>query len=59
MPGRFEGLSNIKWKLFKDIFSISPENKEVKVCLIFHFNKYNHILLTSQITGCRGCDVTA
>ena len=27
MPGRFEGLSDIEWKLFEDIFPISPEKR--------------------------------
>ena len=27
MPGKFEGLSDIEWKLFEDIFPISPEKR--------------------------------
>mgnify|MGYP003334922655 CR=1 FL=1 len=27
MAGRFEGLSDIEWKLFEDIFPISPEKR--------------------------------
>ena len=27
MVGRFEGLSDIEWKLFEDIFPISPEKR--------------------------------
>ena len=27
MPGRFEGLSDIEWKLFEDIFPQQPEKR--------------------------------
>ncbi len=27
MPGRFEVLSDIEWKLFEDIFPISPKKR--------------------------------
>jgi hypothetical protein len=49
MAGRFEGLSDIEWKLFEDIFSQQPE-KEVKVCLTLPYDMYNHTLLYILIT---------
>lgn len=33
MAGRFEGLSDLEWKLFEDIFPPEPENV-VKKCLM-------------------------
>ena len=47
MAGRFEGLSDIEWKLFEDIFSISPEKRGKgmphtprTICTIILFSTY-------------------
>ena len=58
MPGRFEGLSDIEWKLFEDIFPISPE-KRGKSMPHTPFRYVLNTLLYILITGCRWCDVPA
>ena len=47
MAGRFEGLSHIEWKLFEDIFPISPEKRGKgmphtprTICTIILFSTY-------------------
>ena len=30
MAGRFEGLSDLEWKLFEDIFPEAPKKREVR-----------------------------
>ena len=35
MAGRFEGLSDLEWKLFEDIF-LKLQKKEGGECLLFH-----------------------
>ncbi|MDE5100766.1 MAG: hypothetical protein O4861_21500 [Trichodesmium sp. St16_bin4-tuft] len=47
MAGRFEGLSDIEWKLFEDIFSQQPEKRGKgmphtprTICTIILFSTY-------------------
>lgn len=55
MAGRFEGLSEMEWKLFKDIFP-EPERRGKGM----PHAPYQHVLNTLMYiltTGCRWCDV--
>jgi transposase len=55
MAGRFEGLSDLEWKLFKDIFP-EPERRGKGM----PHSPYRHIVNTLMyilITGGRWCDV--
>ena len=56
MPGKFEGLNDLEWKLFQDIF---PENKGKRSRETPHtpFRNVLNTLLYILITGCRWCDV--
>lgn len=56
MAGRFEGLSDLEWKLFEDIFPTEPEKRGKGM----PHAPYRHILnslLYLLITGCRWCDL--
>lgn len=56
MPGRFEGLNDLEWKLFQDIF---PRNTEKRSKGMPHtpFRYVLNSLLYILITGCRWCDL--
>lgn len=56
MAGRFEGLSDLEWKLFEDIFPTEPEKRRKGMPHV----PYRHVLnslLYILITGCRWCDL--
>ena len=56
MAGRFEGLSNLEWSLFEDIFPKPPEKREGGMPHS-SFRYVLNTLLYILITGCRWCDV--
>ena len=56
MAGRFEGLSNLEWSLFEDIFPKPPEKREGGMPHS-SFRDELKTLLYILITGCRWCDV--
>ncbi|NRB06587.1 MAG: transposase, partial [Richelia sp.] len=56
MAGRFEGLSNLEWCLFEDIFPKPPEKRE-RAMPHSSFRYVLNTLLYIFITGCRWCDV--
>ena len=56
MAGRFEGLSNLEWSLFEDIFPKPPEKREGGMPH-FSFRYVLHTLLYILITWCRWSDV--
>ena len=56
MAGRFEGLSELEWRLFEDIFPPEPE-KRSRGMPKTPFGKVLNTLLYVLITGCRWCDV--
>ncbi len=56
MAGRFEGLSDLEWKLFNDIFPPEPEKRE-RGMPHTPFRYVLNTLLYILITGCRWCDV--
>ncbi|NRB08255.1 MAG: transposase, partial [Richelia sp.] len=56
MAGRIEGLSNLEWSLFENIFPKPPEKRERGMAdssFRYVLNTFLYIL----ITGCRWCDV--
>jgi hypothetical protein len=56
MAGRFEGLSDLEWKLFEDIFPDEPKKRGKGM----PHAPYRHVLnsmLYILITGCRWCDL--
>ncbi len=56
MAGRFEGLSDLEWKLFEDIFPPEPEQRGKGM----PHAPYRHVLnslLYILVTGCRWCDL--
>lgn len=55
MAGRFEGLSDLEWQLFEDLFP-TPE-KRGKGMPHVPFRYVLNTLLYVLITGCRWCDV--
>lgn len=55
MAGRFEGLSDLEWKLFEDIFPV-PE-KRTKGMPHSPFRNVLNSLIYILITGCRWCDL--
>ena len=55
MAGRFEGLSDLEWKLFEDIFP-TPK-KRTKGMPPVPFRYVLNSLLYILITGCRWCDL--
>jgi transposase len=56
MAGRFEGLSDLEWKLFEDLLPQSPE-KRGRGMPHTPFRKVLNTQLYVLITGCRWCDV--
>lgn len=56
MPGRFEGLSNLEWDRFEDIFP-KPTEKLHRGMPHSPFRYVLNTLLYILITGCRWCDV--
>src|SRR5262249_32804122 len=56
MAGRFEGVSELEWRLFADVFPPAPPKRG---CGMPHapFRKLLNTLLYILITGCRWCDV--
>jgi hypothetical protein len=56
MAGRFEGLSNLEWKLFEDIFPETPK-KRSRGMPHTPFRYVLNTLLYILITGCRWCDL--
>jgi transposase len=55
MAGRFEGLTDLEWKLFEDLFP-EPEKKG-KGMPHAPFRTVVNTLLYVLITGCRWCDI--
>ncbi|WP_375502779.1 transposase [uncultured Nostoc sp.] len=56
MAGRFEGLSDLEWKLFEDIFPKEPSKRGKGM----PHAPYRHVLnslLYILIIGCRWCDL--
>jgi transposase len=56
MAGRFEGLSDLEWKLFEDIFPEAPK-KRARGMPPVPFRYVLNSLLYILITGCRWCDL--
>jgi transposase len=56
MAGRFEGLSDLEWKLFEDIFPETPK-KRARGMPPVPFRYVLNSLLYMLITGCRWCDL--
>ena len=55
MAGRFEGLSDLEWQLFTDLFP--PPVKRGRGMPPTPFRKVVNTLLYVLITGCRWCDL--
>ena len=56
MAGRFEGLSDLEWRLFEDIFPPAPPERGRGMPPV-PFRQILNTLLYILITGCRWCDV--
>ena len=56
MAGRFEGLSDLEWKLFEDIFPEAPKKRALRMPPV-PFRYVLNSLLYILITGCRWCDL--
>ncbi len=56
MAGRFEGLSDLEWKLFEDIFTKEPEKRGRGMPHTL-FRYLLNTLLYILVTGCRWCNV--
>ena len=56
MAGRFEGLTDLEWRLFEDIFPKEPEKRD-RGMPHAPFRHVLNTLLYVLITGCRWCDV--
>ena len=56
MAGTFEGLSDLEWKLFADLFPPEP-TKRGRGMPATPFRKVVNTLLYVLITGCRWCDL--
>jgi transposase len=56
MAGRFEGLSDLEWHLFADIFAPEPAARG-RGMPHTPFRKVVNTLLSVLITGCRWCDL--
>jgi transposase len=56
MAGTFEGLSDLEWKLFADLFPPEP-TKRGRGMPHTPFRKVVNTLLYVLITGCRWCDL--
>ena len=55
MSGRFEGLSDLEWKLFEDVMTVGE--KRGKGMPHAPFRHVLNTLMYVLITGCRWCDV--
>src|SRR5918998_2183544 len=55
MAGTFEGLSDLEWKLFADVFPMPP--KRSRGMPHTPFRQVVNTLLYVLITGCRWCDL--
>ncbi len=55
MAGRFEGLNDLEWKLFEDIFP--TKQKRGKGMPHTPFRYVLNSLISILITGCRWCDL--
>lgn len=56
MAGRFEGLSDLEWRLFEDVLPPAPQRRG-RGMPHAPFRKIVNTLLYVLITGCRWCDV--
>src|SRR5919202_4548622 len=56
MAGRFEGVSDLEWRLFADVFPPAP-SKRGRGMPHAPLRKILNTLLYVLITGCRWCDV--
>lgn len=56
MAGRFEGLSDLEWRLFEDILPKQPEKRD-RGMPHMPFRYVLNTLLYILISGCRWCDV--
>src|SRR5438045_9055895 len=56
MAGRFEGVSDLEWCLFEDIFPPAPPKRRRGMPHV-PFRKILHTLLYVLMTGYRWCDV--
>lgn len=56
MAGRFEGLSDLEWKLFEDLLAQPPEKRGRGMPHV-PFRKVLNTQLYVLITGCRWCDI--
>jgi transposase len=56
MAGRCEGLSDLEWKLFADLFPPEP-TKRGRGMPHAPFRQVVNTLLYVMITGCRWCDL--
>jgi len=56
MAGRFEGVSELAWRLFEDVFPPAPPQRR-RGMPHTPFRKILNTLLYILITGCRWCDV--
>lgn len=56
MAGRFEGLNDLEWKLFEDIFPETPKKRSRGMPPV-PFRYVLNSLLYILITGCRWCDL--
>ena len=57
MAGRFEGLNDLEWKLFEDIFPKTPKSTRARGMPPVPFRYVLKSLLYILITGCRWCDL--
>lgn len=55
MAGRFEGLSDLEWKLFEDLFP--TQEKRTKGMPHSPFRHVLNSLIFMLLTGCRWCDI--
>jgi transposase len=56
MAGRFEGLSDLEWRLFEDVLPAAPQ-KRGRGMPHAPFRQIVNTLLYILITGCRWCDI--
>ena len=56
MAGQFEGISDLEWRLFEDIFPPAPPKRSRGMPHV-PFRKILNTFLYVLITGCRWCDV--
>jgi transposase len=56
MAGTFEGLTNLEWRLFADLFPLEPTTRG-RGMPHTPFRKVVKTLLYVLITGCRWCDL--